>query len=225
MINSVKILFIIFSILNYFNCSNSPSCKIDAYFKKIRTKEKYTSLWHTLNNIEPRLEACINCHNYDKDFIIQDFRQMEVVSNSLIEVVRKEINLAKKFQASKYDDYSFRKFHLRSKIDNPIQDNINIDTIASYLNLKNRNDLIFRTCKSKKVINGFVIDSKFARLVGYTDENRNIKVLNISNLGPETVIFKNKLSQLLKKYKLTYVNYIEERIVDSDEILNYKGLF
>lgn len=225
MINSVKVILIIFSILTCFCCYISPSCKIDSYFKKIRAKEEYSSLWHTLNNIEPRLEACENCHNYKKDFIIQDFRQMEIVSNSLLKIVEEEINLAKEFRGSKYSNYPFREFYLRSKIDNPILDKINIDTMVSYLNLKERNNLIFRSCKSKKVTNGFLIDSKFARLVGFTDENRNVKVLNISNLGPETEIFKSKLSQFLKKYKLTYVNFIEERIINSDEILNYEGIY
>lgn len=208
-------------ILN--DCKNQTSC---ALTKKIESIEHgKNSFWHSINLNFPALEPCIDCEDSDKYFYIQDFRQLEMVSKDFKKTITEEINLAHKFKDSIYYENGLIKYYQRVTLKDPIKAEINLDTLISILQIQNQSDLVFRSCKKRKAINGFLFDSKYARIVGITDNENNVKVLSLYNIGHESKEFLNRLQYLMKQYDLIYVNYIEEKVVSSEEIINYSGTY
>lgn len=207
------------------NCTKGVNCELDTIVKSIETGKSHFRLWHTMNLNFPKMVSCDNCYNPKKYFFVQDFRQLELVSKSLENIVKSEIQLAKIFKNSTYSNGGYKNYYQRINPKEPIKAIINLDTLISILQLQDREPLVFKPCKKRMVKNGFLFDSQYARIVGFTDIENNIKVIGINNISHENKDFLKRLKYLMEKFDLIYVNYIEEKVVASEEIEDYYGIY
>lgn len=176
-------------------------------------------MWHTVNFYKPVTENNPKEHDYKYDYFLPDFRQMEMVSSDYKKILEQQIEKAEEFKSREDSVY------IRTEIEIPLVSKIELDSLIKLLDYGYKTDLVFRSCKNERVVNGFLIDLNFARVTGFTDESGLIQVLSINNVQPEGPDFFCRLSVLMNENDYVFVNYIEEKIWDSETILNYSGKY
>lgn len=225
-INLIQALNILFSLVLFASCenrANSFACDWENRLNKINSVNGETSIWHTLNKFAPDLEASSNLHDYSKDFFMQDFRQLELVSKEYEPLIIQQFEDAKSYKT--ISNNGFEKIYIRDKIPNPIKNLISIDSLMSMLGIAKKYDLVFRDCKGYKAKNGFYIDSKFALIVGVTNGKDEVEVLGINNFQHESSEFLIKLETLMENLNCIFVSYPEEIILNPNQIKSYGGKY
>jgi len=90
------------------------ACDWENRINRINVIKGDISTWHTLNKFAPDLEKDSNPHHYKKDFFLNDFRQMELVSTDLEQLIQLEIEAAKPFKVEV--GMGYEKVYVRDKI-------------------------------------------------------------------------------------------------------------
>lgn len=226
--NFLRTPLLILMIANYIfttSCIKSNNCNWADRINDINEFDEEKSLWHTINKIEPIFDKNTKGHSYKKDYFMKDFRQFELISKKYKSIVERQIKEADKYKRNYKRGNGYRKVYVRDQIPKPIIKPIELNALKEILDLKQHNDLVFRSCKDLKVKNGFLFDKQYARIVGYTNNKENVEVLCINNFSHENEEFKINLKKLMQKLDCIFVNYIDGEIYTEETILDYDSIY